>query len=94
MLKVLDRLDTPAMVLNDLGEALAQNALSVALVGDETRFAPGDLDRSRIYRWFTDARERALHAPEEHDRLSRSYADVPAPAGRPPGAGVPGATTG
>jgi hypothetical protein len=74
MLRVLDRLDTPAMVLNDLGEALAQNALSVALVGDESRFAVGDLERSRIYRWFTDLRERALHAPEEHDRLSRSYA--------------------
>lgn len=74
LLRVLDRLDTPAMVLNDLGEALAQNALAVALLGDETRFAPGDPNRSRIYRWFTDAGERALHAPEEHDRLARSYA--------------------
>jgi transcriptional regulator with XRE-family HTH domain len=72
--RVLDRLDTPAMVLNDLGEALAQNELAIALVGDEAHFAAGDARRSRIYRWFTDPAERRLHAPEEHDRLSRSYA--------------------
>lgn len=74
MLRVLDRLDTPAMVLDDLGDALVQNPLAVALVGDETRFAHDDLRRSRIYRWFADPAERALHAPEEHERLSRSYA--------------------
>jgi hypothetical protein len=73
MQRVLDRLDTPAMVTNDLGEALAQNPLAVALLGEETRFGPGDPDRSRFYRWFTDPAERALHAPEDHDRLSRSY---------------------
>ena len=71
--RVLDRLDTPAMVTNDLGEVLAQNPLGVALLGDEARFAAGDPDRSRFHRWFTDPAERALHAPEEHDRLARSY---------------------
>lgn len=73
MQRVLDRLDTPAMVTNDLGEALAQNPLAVALLGDETRFARDAPERSRFYRWFTDPAERALHASEEHDRLSRSY---------------------
>jgi transcriptional regulator with XRE-family HTH domain len=73
LLRLLDRIDTPAMVVNDLGEALAQNPLAVALHGDETRFARDDPQRSRIYRWFTVPAERALHAPEEHDRLSRSY---------------------
>jgi transcriptional regulator with XRE-family HTH domain len=72
--RVLDCLDTPAMITNDLGEVLAQNPLAVVLLGDETRFAPGDIARSRHYRWFTDPAERAVHAPEEHDRLSRSYA--------------------
>jgi MmyB-like transcription regulator ligand binding domain len=72
-LRVLDRLDTPAMVTNDLGEVLAQNPLGIALIGDETRFSRGDPDRSRFHRWFTDPAERALHAPEEHERLSRSY---------------------
>jgi transcriptional regulator with XRE-family HTH domain len=74
MLRVLDRLDAPAMVTNDLGEVLAQNRLAVALLGDESRFAARDPRRSRFYRWFTSPDERALHAPEEHDRLSRSYA--------------------
>jgi hypothetical protein len=54
MQRVLDRLDTPAMVTNDLGEVLAQNPLGVALIGDETRFAPDDPDRSRFHCWFTD----------------------------------------
>ena len=73
MQRVLDRLDTPAMVTNDLGEVLAQNPLGVALIGDETRFARDDPDRSRFHRWFIDPAERDLHAPEDHDRLSRSY---------------------
>jgi transcriptional regulator with XRE-family HTH domain len=73
MQRVLDRLDTPAMVTNDLGEVLAQNPLGLSLIGDETRFAPDDPNRSRFHRWFTDPAERALHAPQEHDRLSRSY---------------------
>ena len=38
MRRVLDRLDAPAMVTNDLGEVLAQNPLGVALFGDESRF--------------------------------------------------------
>lgn len=71
--RVLDRLDTPAMVTNDLGEVLAQNPLAVALLGDETRFPCGTAERSRFYRWFTDPDERALHAAEDHERLSRSY---------------------
>jgi transcriptional regulator with XRE-family HTH domain len=73
MQRVLDRLDTPAMVTNDLGEVLAQNPLAIALFGNETRFAPGEPDQSRWHRWFTDPSERALHAPEDHERLSRSY---------------------
>jgi hypothetical protein len=83
------------MVTNDLGEVLAQNALAVALIGDETRSAPGGADRSRFHRWFTEPARRALHAPEEHERLSRSYVfgagdrDRAAPGGSAgPGAGV------
>ena len=74
--RVLDRLDTPAMVTNDLGEVLAQNPPAVALLGDESRFEPQDPNRSRFYRWFTDPGERALHPAEEHDQYSRSYVAV------------------
>ena len=34
LMRVLDRLDTPAQVVSDLGETLVQNQLAVALVGD------------------------------------------------------------
>lgn len=71
--RVLDRLNTPAMLTNDLGEVLAQNPLGVALIGDESRFGPDDPSRSRFHRWFTDPNERAIHPSEEHDRYSRSY---------------------
>jgi hypothetical protein len=71
--RVLDRLDTPAMVTNDLGEVLAQNPFAIALFGDESRFAPEDPNRSRFHRWFTDPRERALHPAEEQPTYSRSY---------------------
>src|SRR6202035_4485948 len=74
--RVLDRLETPAMITNDLGEVLAQNPLGVALFGDESRFKSDDPDRSRFHRWFTDPRERDLHPAEEHDEYSRSYVAV------------------
>jgi transcriptional regulator with XRE-family HTH domain len=74
--RVLDRLDTPAMITNDLGEVLAQNPLAVALFGDESRFGPGDPNRSRFHRWFTDPRERDLHPAEEREEYSRSYVAV------------------
>jgi hypothetical protein len=74
--RVLDRLDTPAMITNDLGEVLAQNSLGVALFGDESRFKTDEPDRSRFHRWFTDPRERALHPREDHDDYSRSYVAV------------------
>jgi transcriptional regulator with XRE-family HTH domain len=74
--RVLDRLDTPAMVTNDLGEVLAQNSLAVALLGDESRFGPEDPNRSRFYRWFTDEGERRKHPVEQHGDYSRSYVAV------------------
>lgn len=39
LMRVLDRLDdTPAQVVTDLGETLAQNRLATDLLGDQTRF--------------------------------------------------------
>jgi hypothetical protein len=64
------------MVTNDLGEVLAQNRLAVALLGDESRFAPGDPDSSRFHRWFTRPDARLLHPPEQHEEYSRSYVAV------------------
>jgi transcriptional regulator with XRE-family HTH domain len=72
LLRVLDRLDTPAMVVSDLGVVLAQNPLAEALLGEQTQFT--GLERSVIYRWFTDPAERERWPPEDHAIHSRSYA--------------------
>jgi transcriptional regulator with XRE-family HTH domain len=71
LMRVLDRLDTPAQVMSDLGATLVQNELAVALVGDQTRFTGPD--RLLPYRWFTDPREREIYPPEDHAHHTRVY---------------------
>jgi hypothetical protein len=73
--------DTPAMVLSDLGEVLAQNRTSVLLTGDHSVFT-GD-QRYLVYRWFTDPATRIVHPPDEQDYHARQVvADLRAVAGR------------
>ncbi|GGX76214.1 helix-turn-helix transcriptional regulator [Streptomyces fructofermentans] len=70
MLRILDRLeDTPAQVVNHLGETLKQTRLAVALLGDETAFT--GLARSLHHRWFTDPAARSLRPADDHDEQSR-----------------------
>ena len=71
LLRVLERLDTPAQVMSDLGETLVQNELAVALVGDQTRYT--GLRRSLLYRWFTDPAERDIYPPGDQARHGRAY---------------------
>jgi len=74
LLRVLDRLDdTPAQVVSDLADVLAQNRMAVALFGDQLRFT--GLERSRYYRWFMgDPDERATCAPGQEARTSATRA--------------------
>jgi transcriptional regulator with XRE-family HTH domain len=73
LLRVLDCLDTtPALVVSELAETLAQNRLAVALLGDATRFT--GLQRSAYYRWFTDPAERQQYPVADHARQSRIQA--------------------
>ncbi|MBO0610065.1 helix-turn-helix transcriptional regulator [Myceligenerans salitolerans] len=73
LLRILDRLeDTPAEVVNELGETLRQTPMGVALTGDTTRYTGPA--RSMGYRWFTDPGARDLYAPEEHAFMTRMYA--------------------
>jgi transcriptional regulator with XRE-family HTH domain len=59
LISVLDRMDeTPAQVMNGLGETLAQNRLAVALIGDQTGYR--GMARALAYRWFTDPGSRRL----------------------------------
>lgn len=85
LIRLLDLLgDTPALVMSDLGQVLAQNRADVLLTGDCTGFS-GDR-RYLIHRWFTDPGARAARAPEEHEHHSRQIvADLRAVAGRRPG---------
>jgi transcriptional regulator with XRE-family HTH domain len=82
LLRMLDLLgDTPALVMSDLGEVLAQNRASLLLMGDHTGYT-GDR-RYIVYRWFTEPAARAVHPSEEQDRHSRQFvADLRAAAGR------------
>ncbi|MEU4120439.1 helix-turn-helix transcriptional regulator [Kitasatospora sp. NPDC028055] len=70
LLLILDRLhDTPAQVVSDLGDVLAQNAMAAAVFGDAT--ASGR--RNLLLRWFTDPAARALFPPEDHEELARAH---------------------
>ncbi|MCI4146644.1 helix-turn-helix transcriptional regulator [Streptomyces sp. MMS20-AI2-20] len=70
MMRILDRLeDTPAQVMNHLGETLKQTRPAVALLGDETRYT--GFSRSSHYRWFTDAAARLVHPVSDHVEQSR-----------------------
>jgi transcriptional regulator with XRE-family HTH domain len=72
LMRVLDRLDTPAQVVSDLGVTLEQNPLAEALLGVQTHYS--GLERSMFYRWFTDPWERRRFPEADHGFHSRSYA--------------------
>jgi nucleotide-binding universal stress UspA family protein len=72
LLRVLDRLDTPAQVVSDLGVVLVQNPLAEALLGVQSHHT--GLARSVFYRWFTDPAERERWPEADHAMHSRNYA--------------------
>jgi transcriptional regulator with XRE-family HTH domain len=82
LLGLLDRLTTtPAQVITDLHEPLAQNRLAVALLGEATgERGPA---ASFVFRWFTDPASRALYPAEDHPHHSRVFvADLRAVSAR------------
>jgi transcriptional regulator with XRE-family HTH domain len=82
LVRMLDLLgDTPALVMSDLGEVLAQNRADMLLTGDYTGFSGNR--RYLVYRWFTEPETRAFRAPEEQEHHARQIvADLRAAAGR------------
>ncbi|WP_406284920.1 helix-turn-helix transcriptional regulator [Embleya sp. NBC_00896] len=84
LLHLLDQLDaTPAQVLNDLGDVLAQNAMAQALLGGVCTVS--EHGRNVAWRWFGDTRPRAAYPAEEHDYYSRLHvADLRAAAAHRP----------
>ena len=64
LLRIMDRLvDTPAQVMNRLGETLLQTAPDIAFEGELTNFE--GLERSVIYRWFLCPGSRDRYADED-----------------------------
>lgn len=72
LMRVLDRLDdTPAQLMNGLGETLLQTPLAVALLGHETGYT--GLARSVVYRWFTNPATRRIYPEPDHPMHSRVF---------------------
>jgi transcriptional regulator with XRE-family HTH domain len=71
LLRVLDSVDSPAQIVSDLGVTLEQNPLADALLGTQTTHE--GLERSMIYRWFTDTEARTRFPVEDHETQSRRY---------------------
>lgn len=72
LLLVLDRLhDTPAQVVSDFGDVLAQNAMAAALVGDVSARPPAM--RNVVRRMFTDPGSAALFPAEDREALARGH---------------------
>ncbi|WP_329371700.1 helix-turn-helix transcriptional regulator [Streptomyces sp. NBC_00669] len=72
LLLILDRLhDTPAQVLSDIGDVLAQNAMAAALHGDVSARPPAM--RNIVRRMFTDPEGRAALPAEDFERVARSH---------------------
>ncbi|MEY9965842.1 transcriptional regulator with XRE-family HTH domain [Streptacidiphilus sp. MAP12-16] len=70
MLTLLDRLDTtPALIITDLHETLAQNRLATALLGPPVTSAGPKA--SFVHRWFTDPGSRGVYPVEDHAHHSR-----------------------
>ncbi len=82
LLYLLDRLhDTPAQIIGDLGDVLAQNSMSEFLFGCVCTVEPGD--RNIVWRWFTDPFVREAYPEEEHEHHSRMHvADLRAAVAR------------
>ena len=70
--RILDRLqDTPAMVVTETGETLVQTPAAMALLGDQTRYT--GLERSTLFRWFTDPTSREVYPTEDHDERAATF---------------------
>lgn len=85
IMRTLDRLqDTPAQVITGLGETLVQTPPAVALLGDQTQHT--GVQRSIIYRWFTEPASRRIYPEPDHPTHSRIFAsDLRAASARQPG---------
>ncbi|WP_417218196.1 helix-turn-helix transcriptional regulator [Arthrobacter sp.] len=66
LMRIMDRLqDTPARIINALGEALLQTPPAAALFGGEPP-ADHEFSRSVVRQWFTDPSSRRIYPAADH----------------------------
>jgi transcriptional regulator with XRE-family HTH domain len=86
LLYLLDQLSaTPAQILTDLGDVLAQNAMAFALFGGPCSVRRHDCtqDHNIVWQWFNDPAVRhAYPADEQDDQGHRIVADLRAAVAR------------
>ncbi|MFD9128387.1 helix-turn-helix transcriptional regulator [Kitasatospora sp. NPDC059571] len=82
LLHLLDQLaGTPAQIVSDLGDLLAQNAMATALFGGVCSLREDE--RNVVWRWFTDPTVRQAYPEEERDHWGRVHvADLRAAVAR------------
>jgi len=82
LMHLLDELrGTPAQILTDLGDLLAQNTLAELVFGAVCTIRGSR--RNVVWRWFTDPTVRAAHPDDEHEQQSRVHvADLRAAVAR------------
>ena len=82
LMHLLDELTgTPAQILTDLGDLLAQNVLAELVFGAVCTIRGSR--RNVVRRWFTDPAVRAAHPENEHEEQSRVHvADLRAAVAR------------
>ncbi|MGP5071348.1 helix-turn-helix transcriptional regulator [Arthrobacter rhombi] len=72
LMRILDRLqDTPAQVMNSMGETLLQTPPAMALLGDDSR--QEGFARSVVWRWFTDPSSRQIYPAEDHAQRQHDF---------------------
>ncbi|GAA1603121.1 helix-turn-helix transcriptional regulator [Kribbella sancticallisti] len=73
LLRVLDELtDSPAQIMNDMGDVLAQNVMADALLGTICSVREGE--RNFVWRWFTEEAMRAPYPADELDDIDHYQA--------------------
>jgi transcriptional regulator with XRE-family HTH domain len=81
---LLERLEgTPARIMTDLHQPVAQNRSAVALLGEAKPIGEPAYASSAIYLWFTDPAARSIYPEEDHERHARAFvADLRATAAK------------
>ena len=73
LMRIMDRLqDTPARVINSVGETLLQTPPATALFGAEPPM-DGEFSRSAVWRWFIEPTSRNIYPAADHAQRQAEF---------------------